>query len=86
MTDELLNRLAERRWLIIVGEIQYLTRDCIEYLRHFATARIHRQRLSFPLTNACRSTDSRSDDSSSGSRYLHNARYRALNSTVGEDC
>ncbi len=34
MTDELLNRLAERRRLVIVGEAQNLTRDCFEYLRH----------------------------------------------------
>lgn len=34
MTDDLLNRLAERRRLIIVGEAQNLTRDCFEYLRH----------------------------------------------------
>lgn len=34
MTDELLNRLAERRRLIVVGEAQNLTRDCFEYLRH----------------------------------------------------
>jgi DNA transposition AAA+ family ATPase len=34
MTDQLLNRLAERRRLIMIGEAQNLTRDCFEYLRH----------------------------------------------------
>jgi len=34
MTDQLLNRLGERRRLLIIGEAQNLTRDCFEYLRH----------------------------------------------------
>ena len=34
MTDQLLHRLAERRRLIVIGEAQNLTRDCVEYLRH----------------------------------------------------
>jgi DNA transposition AAA+ family ATPase len=34
MTDELLNRLAERRRLVVIGEAQNLNRDCFEYLRH----------------------------------------------------
>jgi DNA transposition AAA+ family ATPase len=34
MTDQLLNRLAERRRLVIISEAQNLNRDCFEYLRH----------------------------------------------------
>ena len=34
MTDQLINRLAERRRLIVIGEAQNLNRDCFEYLRH----------------------------------------------------
>ena len=34
MTDKLMNRLAERRRLIVIGEAQNLNRDCFEYLRH----------------------------------------------------
>jgi DNA transposition AAA+ family ATPase len=34
MTDQLMNRLSERRRLIVIGEAQNLNRDCFEYLRH----------------------------------------------------
>jgi hypothetical protein len=34
MTDQLLNRLSDRRRLIVIGEAQNLNRDCFEYLRH----------------------------------------------------
>jgi DNA transposition AAA+ family ATPase len=34
MTAELLERLSERRRLIVIGEAQNLNRDCFEYLRH----------------------------------------------------
>lgn len=34
MTDQLLNRLSERRRLVVIGEAQNLNRDCLEYLRH----------------------------------------------------
>jgi DNA transposition AAA+ family ATPase len=34
MTDQLLNRLSERRRLVVIGEAQNLNRDCFEYLRH----------------------------------------------------
>lgn len=34
MTDQLMNRLSERRRLVVVGEAQNLNRDCFEYLRH----------------------------------------------------
>ncbi|MGA2929934.1 MAG: ATP-binding protein [Solirubrobacteraceae bacterium] len=34
MTAQLLDRLAERRRLVVIGEAQNLTRDCFEYLRH----------------------------------------------------
>jgi DNA transposition AAA+ family ATPase len=34
MTDQLFNRLSERRRLIVIGEAQNLNRECFEYLRH----------------------------------------------------
>lgn len=34
MTDQLMNRLSERRQLVVIGEAQNLNRDCFEYLRH----------------------------------------------------
>ena len=34
MTAELLERLSERRRLVVIGEAQNLNRDCFEYLRH----------------------------------------------------
>jgi DNA transposition AAA+ family ATPase len=34
MTDQLMNRLSERRRLVVIGEAQNLNRDCFEYLRH----------------------------------------------------
>ncbi len=34
MTDQLLNRLSDRRRLVVIGEAQNLNRDCFEYLRH----------------------------------------------------
>jgi DNA transposition AAA+ family ATPase len=34
MTDKLMNRLSDRRRLIVIGEAQNLNRDCFEYLRH----------------------------------------------------
>jgi DNA transposition AAA+ family ATPase len=34
MTDQLLNRLSERRRLVVIGEAQNLNRECFEYLRH----------------------------------------------------
>ena len=34
MTAQLLDRLSERRRLVVIGEAQNLTRDCFEYLRH----------------------------------------------------
>ncbi len=34
MTDQLMNRLSDRRRLIVIGEAQNLNRDCFEYLRH----------------------------------------------------
>ncbi len=37
MTDQRLNRLAERRRLVVIGEAQNLNRDCFEYLRHLHT-------------------------------------------------
>jgi DNA transposition AAA+ family ATPase len=34
MTAQLLDRLSERRRLVVIGEAQNLNRDCFEYLRH----------------------------------------------------
>ena len=34
MTDQLMNRLSDRRRLVVIGEAQNLNRDCFEYLRH----------------------------------------------------
>jgi DNA transposition AAA+ family ATPase len=34
MTDQLMQHLADRRRLIVIGEAQNLNRDCFEYLRH----------------------------------------------------
>jgi DNA transposition AAA+ family ATPase len=31
MTDQLLNRLSDRRRLVVIGEAQNLNRDCFEY-------------------------------------------------------
>ena len=34
MTAQLMERLSERRRLVVIGEAQNLNRDCFEYLRH----------------------------------------------------
>ena len=34
MTGQLMNRLSDRRRLVVIGEAQNLNRDCFEYLRH----------------------------------------------------
>ncbi len=49
MTDQLLNRLAERRRLIVIGEAQNLNRECFEYLRHLHDDPTTQMRI--PLTN-----------------------------------
>jgi len=34
LSEELIALLAQREWLLIVDEAQWLNRECIEYLRH----------------------------------------------------
>lgn len=34
LSDELIDLLSDRGWLIVVDEAQWLNRECIEYLRH----------------------------------------------------
>lgn len=53
MTDELINLLAERRRIVVVGEGQNLTRDCFEYLRHLHDDRRTRFALLFDGGDGC---------------------------------
>lgn len=53
MTDQLLNRLAERRRLIVIGEAQNLNRDCFEYLRHLHDDHATRFALLFDGGDGC---------------------------------
>jgi hypothetical protein len=53
MTDQLLNRLSDRRRLVVIGEAQNLNRDCFEYLRHLHDDPFTRFALLFDGGDGC---------------------------------